>query len=87
MDVNAPDQFLRRQPCFWLIIKLLAGDDMDVHPSSRQVEGEIAQELTCGAMIGEKVAIEEEYALHGAYAMLSESRAGLNNALQPGLQR
>lgn len=53
MDVNAADQFLRRPPCFRLIIKLLAGDDMDVHPSSRQVESEIAQELTCGAMIGE----------------------------------
>jgi hypothetical protein len=60
---------------------------MDVHPGSRQVEGEITQELTCGAMIGEKVAIEKEYALHGAYPMLSKSRAGLSNALQPGLQR
>ena len=49
MDVNAADQFPRRQPCFWLVIELLAGNDMDVPPGRGQVE--VAQQLACDGLL------------------------------------
>ena len=58
------ESFLRWQTGLWVIVELLAGNDMDVMPTRGQIGRQVTDQLAGGGMIRRKEAIEEEDAFH-----------------------
>jgi len=63
-DVDSPEKLLGGQACVRRVVKLLAGDDMDVVTTFNQVGCEIADEDAGGRLIRQKKPIEEEDPCH-----------------------
>src|ERR1700733_956676 len=64
------DGILRQKMNVWVVVELLAGDDMHLVSTRGQVDGDVADQLACGGMIGRKKAIEEDNALHERASVL-----------------
>src|SRR5215467_1796008 len=74
MNVNPADLFRDRQIGLWIVVQLLAGNDVYVLPVIRQMKRKIAEDLTrCRDIRGEE-AIYEDNALHAPQLTLAADR-------------
>ena len=64
MDRDAIDGFLGGQLSMRVVIELLAGDDVAIHPNTCEMEHEIAEDLAGRRLVGEKVAIKDNETRH-----------------------
>jgi hypothetical protein len=60
MYCHPVDDFLRSETGVRLVVKLPTGDDMHIGAGFRQMERQIAQDLTCRRVVGRKVLIDED---------------------------
>lgn len=70
MNVDPAYVVLGRQARLRVVVELLAGDDVHVPPGFCQMEGERGENLAGSGMIGPKISIEKEKALHRDNATL-----------------
>ena len=64
VNCDATLDFLGGEASVWIVVNLLAGDDVDVVAGCGQVECELRKNLAGRRMIREEVSIDEKYALH-----------------------
>ncbi|MGB6662034.1 MAG: hypothetical protein WBE90_23870 [Xanthobacteraceae bacterium] len=84
--MDSPEKLLGGQACMRRVVKLLAGDDMDVVTTFNQVRCEIADEDAGGRLIRQKKSIEEEDPCHEGIraflAVILRNSSGLKDQLR-----